>query len=91
MIRSAVLAALAGAFDRLWDVLWPLALGFILSATVQTLVFREAMARSLGSKSVRSLRNATLQGGCLITEVLIQEAMARLRHESRPDRGAGQP
>src|SRR4030081_3470318 len=46
----------------LWEVLWPLALGFILSAVVQTLVSRSAVARTLGSDSPRSLGLATLFG-----------------------------
>src|SRR5947207_984521 len=46
----------------LWEVLWPLALGFLLSAIVQTLVFRGAVARTLGSDSPRSLGLATLLG-----------------------------
>src|SRR4030081_3454618 len=46
----------------LWEVLWPLALGFILSAVVQTLVSRNAVARTLGSDSPRSLGLATLFG-----------------------------
>lgn len=78
---SALLSALVGAFDMLWDVLWPLALGFILSAIVQTLVSREAIARSLGSTSVRSLRNATLLGAasssCSYAAVAIARALFR--------------
>src|SRR6184192_2988102 len=46
----------------LWEVLWPLALGFLLSAIVQTLVSRGAVARTLGSDSPRSLGLATLLG-----------------------------
>src|SRR5437762_2065861 len=46
----------------LWEVLWPLALGFILSAIVQSLVSRSAVARTLGSDSPRSLGLATLFG-----------------------------
>src|SRR5438034_1001613 len=44
----------------LWEVLWPLALGFILSAIVQTLVSRTAVARAFGSDSPRSLATALL-------------------------------
>jgi uncharacterized protein len=62
VIVQAVLNALASAFDMLWEVLWPLALGFILSAIVQTLVSRNAVARTLGSDSPRSLGFATLLG-----------------------------
>src|SRR5947208_12976055 len=46
----------------LWEVLWPLALGFLLSAIVQTLVSCNAVARTLGSDSPRSLGLATLLG-----------------------------
>src|SRR5437868_9970357 len=46
----------------LWEVFWPLALGFILSAIVQTLVSRQAVVRALGSDSPRSLALATLFG-----------------------------
>ena len=62
MIIQAVVNALASAFDMLWEVLWPLALGFLLSAIVQTLVSRSAVARTLGSDSPRSLGLATLLG-----------------------------
>ncbi|TME85641.1 MAG: permease [Chloroflexi bacterium] len=59
---QAIVNALASAFDMLWEVLWPLALGFLLSAIVQTLVSRNAVARTLGSDSPRSLGLATLLG-----------------------------
>src|SRR5256714_1567397 len=62
VIIQAVVNALASAFDMLWEVLWPLALGFLLSAIVQTLVSRNAVARTLGSDSPRSLGIATLLG-----------------------------
>src|SRR5947209_4393840 len=62
VIIQAIVNALASAFDMLWEVLWPLALGFLLSAIVQTLVSRNAVARTLGSDSPRSLGIATLLG-----------------------------
>jgi len=62
VIIQAIVNALASAFDMLWEVLWPLALGFLLSAIVQTLVSRNAVARTLGSDSPRSLGLATLLG-----------------------------
>src|SRR3989441_2672016 len=62
VIIQAIVSALASAFDMLWEVLWPLALGFLLSAIVQTLVSRNAVARTLGSDSPRSLGFATLLG-----------------------------
>ena len=62
VVIQAILQALNSAFDMLWEVFWPLALGFTLSAIVQTLVSRSAVARALGSDSPRSLGIATLLG-----------------------------
>src|SRR5438093_8936452 len=65
----------------LWEVLWPLALGFILSAIVQTLVSRTAVARTLGSDSPRSLATATLLGAasssCSYAAVAIARSLFR--------------
>src|SRR5438067_11941921 len=65
----------------LWEVLWPLALGFILSAIVQTLVSRTAVARALGSDSARSLATATLLGAasssCSYAAVAIARSLFR--------------
>ncbi len=38
-----------------WEVLWPLALGFLLSAVIQTVVSKRAVARTLGDDSPRSI------------------------------------
>jgi uncharacterized protein len=54
--------ALRMAFDMFWDVLWPLVLGFALSAVVQLFVSHRTMARLLGDDSPRSLTLATLFG-----------------------------
>src|SRR5256885_1644943 len=65
----------------LWEVLWPLALGFILSAIVQTLVSRTAVARALGSDSPRSLATATVLGAasssCSYAAVAIARSLFR--------------
>src|SRR5438552_13495101 len=65
----------------LWEVLWPLALGFILSAVVQTLVSRNAVARALGSDSPRSLATATVLGAasssCSYAAVAIARSLFR--------------
>src|SRR5437764_5354548 len=65
----------------LWEVLWPLALGFILSAVVQTLVSRNAGARALGSDSPRSLATATVLGAasssCSYAAVAIARSLFR--------------
>jgi uncharacterized membrane protein YraQ (UPF0718 family) len=81
VIIQAVLNALATAFDMLWEVFWPLALGFILSAIVQTLVSRRAVVRALGSDSPRSLALATLFGAasssCSYAAVAIGRSLFR--------------
>src|SRR5689334_4568392 len=45
-----------------WDVLWPLALGFLISAVVQALVPRQAVGRVLGRDDLRGVTFATLLG-----------------------------
>ena len=54
--------ALFDAFSMFWDVLWPLILGFTLSAAVQAVVSHRALARLLGDDSPRSLSLAGLFG-----------------------------
>jgi len=58
----AIGQALAQAGDMFWQVLWPLVLGFGLSAVVQALVSHRTMARLLGDDTPRSLALATLFG-----------------------------
>jgi uncharacterized membrane protein YraQ (UPF0718 family) len=59
---SALGNALSTAFDMFWQVLWPLVLGFGLSAIVQAFVSHRSMARLLGDDSPRSLSFATVFG-----------------------------
>lgn len=61
-IITAIGQALMTAFDMFWEVLWPLILGFGLSAVVQALVSHRTLARLLGDDSPRSLSLATLFG-----------------------------
>src|SRR2546422_795509 len=51
--------ALRLAFAMFWQVLWPLALGFLLSAVVETLVSKQAISRALGRDDARSVALAT--------------------------------
>jgi uncharacterized protein len=80
-VIQAILNAVSTAFDMLWEVFWPLALGFILSAIVQTLVSRRAVVRALGSDSPRSLALATLFGAasssCSYAAVAIGRSLFR--------------
>src|SRR5438105_15097664 len=61
-VVSAFIAAIFTAFVMFWEVLWPLVLGFALSAGVQAVVSHRSMARLLGDSSPRSLSLATLFG-----------------------------
>src|SRR5438067_1694962 len=59
---SAIGKALYTAFVMFWEVLWPLILGFGLSAAVQAVVSHKSLARLLGDNSPKSLALATLFG-----------------------------
>src|SRR5665213_1721195 len=47
-VLSAIWHALQISLFMLWEVLWPLALGFLISAMVQTVVSKRAVASTLG-------------------------------------------
>ncbi|HEV3230824.1 MAG TPA: permease [Candidatus Dormibacteraeota bacterium] len=76
-----VLHALELALFMFWEVLWPLALGFLLSAIVQTVVSRDAVVRSLGRDDVRGAALATLFGAasssCSYAAVSVGRALFR--------------
>ena len=61
-IANAIWEALRMAFFMFWEVLWPLALGFLISALVQSVVPRESVARVLGRDGLRGATFATLLG-----------------------------
>ncbi len=54
--------ALFMSFNMFWEILWPLILGFSLSAIVQAVVSHNAMAKTLGGNGPGSLTFATLYG-----------------------------
>lgn len=54
--------ALFMSFSMLWEILWPLVLGFALSGIVQAVVSHQAMAKTLGGNGPKSLTLATLFG-----------------------------
>jgi uncharacterized membrane protein YraQ (UPF0718 family) len=62
LVLEAVGDALKTALAMFWQVLWPLILGFVLSAIVQALVSHRTLARLLGDDSPRSLSLAALFG-----------------------------
>src|SRR5579883_627430 len=59
---TAVGRALALAFAMLWEILWPLILGFALSAGVQAFVSKRRMSELLGNDSLRCISLASLFG-----------------------------
>src|SRR5437016_4169503 len=65
----------------LWQVFWPLVLGFLLSAVVQSLVSRRTVAAALGDASPRSLGIACLLGAasssCSYAAVAIARTLFR--------------
>jgi len=61
-VLLAIWDALQMAFFMFWEVLWPLVLGFLISAVVQSLVPREQVVRVLGRDDLRSVTFATLLG-----------------------------
>jgi uncharacterized protein len=54
--------ALRTAFEMFWAVLWPLALGFLLSSVVETFVSKQTVSHLLGRGGVRPVALATLFG-----------------------------
>ena len=73
--------ALHLAFDMFWAVLWPLAVGFLLSACVEAFVSKQAIARVLGRDDVRSASLATVFGAasssCSYAAVAIARTLFR--------------
>jgi uncharacterized membrane protein YraQ (UPF0718 family) len=80
-VIGAIGHALSVSFDMFWEILWPLALGFILSAIVQSIVSRNAVASALGSDSPRSLALACGLGAasssCSYAAVAIARSLFR--------------
>ena len=62
VLIEAVGRALQMAFFMFWEVLWPLGLGFLISAIVQTVVSKAAITRAMGHDDLRGITFATLAG-----------------------------
>src|SRR5258707_1450447 len=69
------------AFFMFWEVLWPLTLGFVISAIVQTVVSKQAIVRTLGKDDLRGVTFATLFGAasssCSYAAVAISRGLFR--------------
>jgi uncharacterized protein len=78
---QAIGNALQMAFFMFWEVLWPLALGFLISAAVQSFVSRDAVVRALGRDNLRGATFATLLGAasssCSYAAVAVSRALFR--------------
>jgi len=84
-VLDALLRALQASFFMLWEVLWPLALGFLLSAMVQSVVSKRAVANVLGRPDFKGFALACGLGAasssCSYAAVAVARALFR--------RGAG--
>jgi len=77
----ALADALGTSFDMFWEVLWPLALGFLLSAIVETVVSKRAVTRALGTDSAKSVAVAAALGAasssCSYAAVAVARSLFR--------------
>jgi uncharacterized membrane protein YraQ (UPF0718 family) len=80
-VLSAIGEALAKAGAMGWQILWPLILGFTLSAVIQAVVRRERVARLLAGRGPRSIAIATGLGAasssCSYAAVALARALFR--------------
>jgi uncharacterized membrane protein YraQ (UPF0718 family) len=80
-LLNEIWQALQMAFFMFWEVLWPLALGFVISAVVQTVVSKDAIVRTLGKDGLRGITFATLFGAasssCSYAAVAIARGLFR--------------
>jgi uncharacterized protein len=77
MIVDAVIRALSMAFAMGWEILWPLILGFALSAVVQAVVSHREMVRLLPDDSPRSIATALALGAASSSCSYAAVALAR--------------
>jgi len=80
-VVNAILHALQISLFMLWEVLWPLAFGFLLSAMVQTVVSKRAVASALGRPDLRGFALACGLGAasssCSYAAVAVARALFR--------------
>src|ERR1700693_5338194 len=69
--------ALRLAFAMFWQVLWPLALGFLLSAIIEVVVPKQTVARLLGKDSPRGVVTAAAFGAASSSCSYAAVALAR--------------
>ncbi len=73
--------ALLYGFDMFWQVLWPLSLGFLLSAVVETVIPRRSIEKALGRDSSGSVLVASALGAasssCSYASVAVARSLFR--------------
>ncbi|HLZ96022.1 MAG TPA: permease [Candidatus Dormibacteraeota bacterium] len=78
---DAILHALRISLFMLWEVLWPLALGFLLSAMIQTVVSKRAVAGALGRPDLKGFVLAcgfgAASSSCSYAAVAVARALFR--------------
>ncbi|MDQ6878444.1 MAG: permease [Candidatus Dormibacteraeota bacterium] len=80
-VVNAILHALQLSVFMLWEVFWPLAFGFLLSAMVQTVVSKKAVAGALGKPDLKgfvlSLGLGAASSSCSYAAVALGRALFR--------------
>src|SRR3977135_4373653 len=80
-VVNAILHALQISLFMLWEVIWPLAFGFLLSAMVQTVVSKKAVAGVLGKPDLKgfvlSLGLGAASSSCSYAAVALARALFR--------------
>ena len=80
-VVNAVLHALQFSFFMIWEVLWPLALGFLLSAMIQTVVSKRTVAAALGKPDLKGFVLAcgfgAASSSCSYAAVAVARALFR--------------
>jgi uncharacterized protein len=80
-VVNAVLHALQFSFFMIWEVLWPLALGFVLSAMIQTVVSKRTVAAALGKPDLKGFLLAcgfgAASSSCSYAAVAVARALFR--------------
>jgi uncharacterized membrane protein YraQ (UPF0718 family)/YHS domain-containing protein len=80
-VVNAIVHALQLSLFMLWEVFWPLAFGFLLSAMVQTVVSKRAVASALGKPDLKgfvlSLGFGAASSSCSYAAVAVGRALFR--------------
>ncbi|HVH65725.1 MAG TPA: permease, partial [Candidatus Acidoferrum sp.] len=80
-IVDAIVRALEASFFMFWEVLWPLAFGFLISAAVQTVVSKRAIASALGRPDLKGFVLAcgfgAASSSCSYAAVAVARALFR--------------